>query len=568
MSELDQLYQEFYAEITATIQSDYEKFRNEKTHLTEEALIRAFCKELSRIASNIISTVKPIEVTRTEDEDIYKQNPFRILLIDQFRFHRDNSYKSDPVNHFLKDHLKEIKAEAFQRFMESSEKNEWENSLFAISEEPMENDLAKILAALEAYHDFEKSLYSNFHKQNQHNIYMTAKQTLLQWLAEGKTEQVVDALQVIAGDSHDRYFQKDVTLVASRFNGIKRDRPLVSAEHYTIQINQINQSLEDLIKQVPPNATLPNLSPPDDPPVTVPLGDSTNVPRPNSDQPTAPPATPPMDDQPISPTRYIWISAVGLLLTVGLFVAMTYFGNQLNGAQNDRAYYILLFFLGIGVAAFLFGAMRTYATWSGKVFNGNLEIGGPIVVAAAVVIGGFLLPAQNEPFNYTISLQSDKNQPLSSQYPALEDVLLELRLSNKWEPQYSFTNGDADFKSITGYFHNKSVPVRLKAKYWKLLQDSVELSGDNQVLIIAPDGMLGKIEGKVRDMTGEILPGAEVEIEGVLDTTDTRGNFNIAIPPDKQKSRYIYIAQKKDYQTKTEPFEFDGEPIEIRLRKQ
>lgn len=101
------------------------------------------------------------------------------------------------------------------------------------------------------------------------------------------------------------------------------------------------------------------------------------------------------------------------------------------------------------------------------------------------------------------------------------------------------------------------------------MQDSVTLSGKSQVLTITPDGLLGTVSGKVRsEQDATFLSGVEVEIEGVLDTTDARGNFNIAIPTDKQKNRYIYIAQKKDYQTKTEPFEFDGEPIEIRLKKQ
>ncbi|MBK7873970.1 MAG: hypothetical protein IPJ74_26625 [Saprospiraceae bacterium] len=50
MSELDQLYQEFYAQVTAKIWADYEDFKKGKIHWQEEAQLVAFSKRLSKIA--------------------------------------------------------------------------------------------------------------------------------------------------------------------------------------------------------------------------------------------------------------------------------------------------------------------------------------------------------------------------------------------------------------------------------------------------------------------------------------------------------------------------------------
>lgn len=394
---------------------------------------------------------------------------------------------------------------------------------------------------------------------------MSVKQTLRQWFAAGETERVVEALQSIAERYGDQYFQNDVTHQTGRFNGVKNQykNGLTSDDFYNREINKIRLALQDLIDKVPTNATLNIPDTPEE--QAAPLSAEATSPQHDNTN-----AQTPIPNQPLSPTKYMWISGIGFLFTVGLFMAATYFGNQMNGSQGDRAYYILLFPLAFAAAAFLFGAMRTYATWTGTVLNGTLELGGPIVVAAGIIIGGFLLPGGNEPFEFTINLQRDRNLNLSPQYPKLENVALQLWINNKWEEVMVSNDNLADFKSIPGELRNQTVPVRFQTqKYWKLLQDSVTLSGKSQVLIIVPDGLLGTVSGKVRsEQDATFLSGVEIEIEGVLDTTDTRGNFNIAIPPDKQKSRYIYIAQKTGYQTKTEPFEFDGEPIEIRLRKQ
>ncbi|MBK7873972.1 MAG: hypothetical protein IPJ74_26635 [Saprospiraceae bacterium] len=157
-----------------------------------------------------------------------------------------------------------------------------------------------------------------------------------------------------------------------------------------------------------------------------------------------------------------------------------------------------------------------------------------------VILLGFFLPGNIEPFEFTINLQPDKSTAVSAQYPKLENATLQLWINNKWEDAVVSGDNLADFKSIPGELKDQTVPIRFATnKYWKLLQDSVTLSGKSQVLIIVPDGLLGTVSGKVRsEQDATFLSGVEIEIEGVLDTTDTRGNFTIQISPEKQKTRY------------------------------
>jgi hypothetical protein len=68
----------------------------------------------------------------------------------------------------------------------------------------------------------------------------------------------------------------------------------------------------------------------------------------------------------------------------------------------DKAYYILLIVLGLGAAAFLFGAMRSYGSIRGERFGAGWEFGGPAAFAIFVVLAGMELPSSAKPFDLTI----------------------------------------------------------------------------------------------------------------------------------------------------------------------
>lgn len=114
--------------------------------------------------------------------------------------------------------------------------------------------------------------------------------------------------------------------------------------------------------------------------------------------PTPRPADPPVDRSNSSGTRltrpvggwgYAALAGIGLVASVALLLYLARNATMLlAGGTMNRVYYLVLIIAGLASAAFLFGAMQSYAEFKGAVWSGNLTLGGPVVVAALVVVGG------------------------------------------------------------------------------------------------------------------------------------------------------------------------------------
>lgn len=67
----------------------------------------------------------------------------------------------------------------------------------------------------------------------------------------------------------------------------------------------------------------------------------------------------------------------------------------------DKFYYILLIVAALVVSVITFGAMRSYATFSGRQLNGQLELGGSFLAAIIIIlIGIWVVPS--DPFGMTV----------------------------------------------------------------------------------------------------------------------------------------------------------------------
>ncbi len=213
---------------------------------------------------------------------------------------------------------------------------------------------------------------------------------------------------------------------------------------------------------------------------------------------------------------------------------------------------MLLFPLGISTAAFLFGAMRGYAVYTGKVFSGRLELTGPGVVFFLVIILGFYLIPENHPFNFTMYLQDGEGKTVLKKDQALLRILLD-NVSVKKETD---ENGAVDFKEIDPKFKGSTVPVELEAKRWTFANGKMSttcvLKGNNTVLVIQRDGSLSKLTGMVTDAEGRFIADAKVVVKGIEANTDTNGWFLLNIPPEKQEEKQMVTIQKPGYKNKLE----------------
>ena len=89
----------------------------------------------------------------------------------------------------------------------------------------------------------------------------------------------------------------------------------------------------------------------------------------------------------IKSAKWVAFTALGFILFLGLAVVLGRYSRQLS-AIGAPVYFFLLVLVGLIAAGFLFGALRSHARYSGKVYNGTLELSGPVVVMVAVILLG------------------------------------------------------------------------------------------------------------------------------------------------------------------------------------
>ena len=157
--------------------------------------------------------------------------------------------------------------------------------------------------------------------------------------------------------------------------------------------------------------------------------------------------------QPLSGKNYVIIALLGLMFGAGFTVFYVYRVPQLveNGIQG-QVFYLLLIPWALSCAAFLFGAMKSYAQFTHKHLGNFLELGGPVVLFCLVVVGGFkLVPPAIETFDLAVRAHSNDSPLITS-----GEITLEL----PGLPHASFgPDGEANFKGISSRF--KGTPIRV-----------------------------------------------------------------------------------------------------------
>jgi len=158
-------------------------------------------------------------------------------------------------------------------------------------------------------------------------------------------------------------------------------------------------------------------------------------------------ATPPLertgeDRRLAAPLVYAALAGTGLIIGIGMLFVLVRFSSAIPAdGTADRIYYFILITFGLAVAAFLFGAMRSFASFRGKVLSGTLELGGPAAIFVLIVIGGFNLAPRNTTFTVTVRITDAQGQPIRG-----GSVTLRARAATLTAPINS--NGEADFREL------------------------------------------------------------------------------------------------------------------------
>jgi hypothetical protein len=239
--------------------------------------------------------------------------------------------------------------------------------------------------------------------------------------------------------------------------------------------------------------------------------------------------TPADSDQPMSAKSYALIALVGLGIAVGLLVFyIAEVPRLVQTGTGDKVFYLLLIPWGLASAAFLFGAMRSYARLTGNPFGNAIELGGPVVLFCLVVVGGFKLvpPAQDPTFDLTVRVHGE-----DSPSPMIDNGKITLELDTVRRLESIDAAGEANFKGVPVAYRASTLRILPQVDGYVSEWQSVKLEGK------ALDLSLVKEAAPIVTFNGSIYPAPEnpdavkvlVDGQSEMASPDEFGRFSLKV---------------------------------------
>ena len=251
--------------------------------------------------------------------------------------------------------------------------------------------------------------------------------------------------------------------------------------------------------------------------------------------------------QPLKAKIYAIISFVGLVGAIATFILFT--NSLIDDTRQNMFYYMILCVLGLSVASFLFGAMKSYAKYKGENLPGVLELGGPIVAAALVVYGGSRMMPDRANFNIKTQLKM-----INGNASDLKDGRLFISDLDLEHKAIDLTDMQVDFSRIPAENIGKKIKFALNVNGYQLAypDSTYILSADAMItLAVKRDNTLSEIKGRVFDENDNLIAGVIISVGTTTnaDTTDNNGVFRLPIPPEEQADSVELFLVKPGYQT-------------------
>jgi hypothetical protein len=248
---------------------------------------------------------------------------------------------------------------------------------------------------------------------------------------------------------------------------------------------------------------------------------------------------------------YALVSLVSFLLGAAILGVMLWNAERLVAlGLTGKLYYIVLLPLALSAAGFLFGIMHSYASYRGEQLGGVLELGGPIVAAALVVIGGFVLVPNVETFPVTVFVHGEAG-PHDLVLKNNGYVIFDLGPDRRREPIGD--KGQAYFPAIPAKYRGQIVSVWVDSDDYEPTGADQKSRLDSDSLYLAVRKRGGHVSGRVQDQDGNAIPDAEVQVAGISAHTDSFGNFELTIPGDRAKPEMELTAVAPGYNSKRYP---------------
>jgi hypothetical protein len=215
----------------------------------------------------------------------------------------------------------------------------------------------------------------------------------------------------------------------------------------------------------------------------------------------------------------------------------------------EHVYYLVLILMGLTSAVFLFGVLPSAATYEGTLLGGTLKLGGAVVGAALVVVGGHLFVPKTFTFPFTVYVHG-RAGPQDIVLRNSGRVVLKLGAEPRSAPIGE--SGQAYFPAIPANFRGQEVSAWVESDTYesvdagaghRLIPPSIELAVQKKTLHYP-------LGGTVSDEAGNPLSGVTVTLPEyhVEEATNDQGRFDLEVVADGQR-RVDLMAQKHGYQT-------------------
>ena len=247
----------------------------------------------------------------------------------------------------------------------------------------------------------------------------------------------------------------------------------------------------------------------------------------------------------ISPLTWVIISAIGFILFLAAAILLILYSSRI-GFIKPQIYFFLLVIIGLVCAAFLSGAMKSHAKYTGQVYGGTLELGGPVLVLVVLIFLGYKFMPKKDSFTlkFTVFGAASKDELINN---GQLKILLSKPDSQRIE------NGYAGFTDIDTKYRGQQIDVIANAPgYYSLGQTIAVPQEDNAVELHMqrrPDSVT--VSGIVINKTGQPVKNATIVFDNGMakQTSDEYGMFRLALPlkDGKEINIRVYSADKLKY---------------------
>jgi hypothetical protein len=204
--------------------------------------------------------------------------------------------------------------------------------------------------------------------------------------------------------------------------------------------------------------------------------------------------------------------------------------------------------MGLTAAAFLFGVLRSSATYEGHFLGGKLKLVGPVVVFFLVVFGGYYVIPDPSTFSVTAYVHGESG-PSDVVLRNSGAVILELGPDARRESIGD--KGQAYFPGIPSSFHGQKVPVWVESDgYVSVAPNSKQtLNGPVLYLEVKKKIVQYPLAGTIFDKAGNPLAGVRVVLPEFRKENQTNddGRFEFQVAASSQRMVDL-VVEKKGYQ--------------------